>query len=214
MSSVHSISAMDISPACSPKTALSQIPSNQLILNAFQQQQELLSNMLFSAPGRQEFSLLNKNPLSDENELNSNSMCLFSTVLSDNHIQAFPDDSACIRQRTVNKVESVPSVVDSKSTTKTCESKSSRQGFSKFLLSLPLLLCFIYVTVQYFNTPLIILPRASSWQNASEYLTQNLIGQDQGLREFKDAMDKHKNFSIVLIEVIVHYDNHLKYFPF
>ena len=209
MNSVHSISAMDISPACSPKTALSSIPSNHLILNAFQQQQELLSNMLFSAPSRQDFSLPNKNPISEEHELNSNSMCLFSTVLSDNHVQAFPDDSTCIRQRTVNKVESVPSVVDSMPTTKTCESKSSRQGFSKLLLSIPLLICFVYLTVQYFNTPLIVLPRASSWQNASEYLTQNLIGQDQGLKEFKDAMDKHKNFSIVLIEVMIHYDNHL-----
>ncbi|CAF0789967.1 unnamed protein product [Adineta ricciae] len=200
MNSVHSISAMDISPACSPKSALSPIPSNHLILNAFQQQQELLSNMLFSAPSRQDFSISNKNPISEEHELNSNSMCLFSTVLSDNHGQAFPDDTTCIRQRTVTKVESVPTVVDSMPTAKTCGSKSPRQGFSKLLLSIPLLICFIYLTVQYFNTPLIVLPRASSWQNASEYLTQNLIGQDQGLREFKDAMDKHKNFSIVLIE--------------
>ncbi|UJR23485.1 hypothetical protein I4U23_026484 [Adineta vaga] len=199
MNSVHNISAMDISPASSPRTALNPISSNHLLLNAFHQQQELLSNVLFNAPTRHEFSLLNKKPISDENDFNNSSMCLFTTVLTDNNIQPILNESHHIRQRVVN-TESVQSVIEQpKPMPKKSESNSSRSGFSKFLLSIPFLLLFTYLIVQYFNTPL-VLPRSSNWQNASEYLTKHLIGQDQGLKEFKDAMDKHKNFSIVLIE--------------
>lgn len=187
MNSVHSISAMDISPASSPKITINQIPPNHLLLNAFQQQQELLSNMLFST------SHINKNPISDEYDNNSKSACLYSTVLTEN----IPDETNQLRQRIITAEP-----VESTSTIKQPPSDSSGRSFSKILLLIPIVLLIIYLTTQYFHTS-VILPRSSSWQNASEYLTNNLIGQDQGLQEFKEAMEKHKNFSVVLIEVMI-----------
>jgi len=189
MNSVHSISAMDISPASSPKITINQMPPNDLLLNAFQQQQELLSNMLFST------SHINKNPISDEYDNNSKSVCLYSTVLTEN----IPDETNQLRQRIITAEP-----VESTSTIKQSPSNSSGRSFSKILLLIPIVLLIIYLTTQYFHTS-VILPGSSSWQNASEYLTNNLIGQDQGLQEFKEAMEKHKNFSIVLIEVMIEF---------
>jgi hypothetical protein len=198
MNSVHNISAMDISPASSPIMAINPIPSNHLLLNAFQQQQELLSNILFNT------SNINKHPISDEYENNSKSLCLYSTVLTDNNdeikSQIIPDESNQFRQRIIK--ESIPSIIEPIPIIKKSESNSSQRSFNKTLLFIPILLFVIYFIVQYLNTS-IVLPRSSNWSNASEYLIQNLIGQDQGLQEFKDTMEKHKNFSIVLIEVII-----------
>ncbi|CAF0749909.1 unnamed protein product [Adineta steineri] len=193
MNSVHSISAMDISPATSPKMTLNPIPSNHLLLNAFQQQQESLSNMLFSV----ERQIINKNPIPDDYDNNSNSLCLYTTVLTDNNIQTNPEESNQPRQRI--KVEPVSTVVDSNPVINKTELKSSRKSISKLIFLIPLLFLILYIIVQHKNTSS-ILPRTSNWQNASEYLSKNLIGQDQGLEQFKDAMVKHKNFSIVIIE--------------
>lgn len=197
MNSVHSISAMDISPPCSPTMALPPIPSNQYLLNTFTQHQELLSNMLSRAPNRNDHSLINTYPPSDDNENHSNSLCLFTTVLTENTTTPpMPDESNHVRQRVVT-ANPVPASTDSQSVLK---KRDSRSSFSKLMFTLPLLLLVTYLTVQYLRKPLAP-PRASNLQNASDYLAQNLIGQEQALREFKDAMDKHKNFSIVLIEV-------------
>jgi hypothetical protein len=205
MNSVHSTSAMDISPASSPIMAINPIPSNHLLLNAFQQQQELLSNILVNA------SNINKHLISDEYENNSKSLCLYSTVLTDNNdeikSQIIPDESNQFRQRIIK--ESIPSIIEPIPIIKKPESNSSQRSFNKTLLFIPILLFVIYFIVQHLNTS-IVLPRSSNWQNASEYLIQNLIGQDQGLQEFKDTMEKHKNFSIVLIEVIIDFYKYLK----
>jgi hypothetical protein len=209
MNSVHSISAMDISPVSSPKLAMNPIPSNHVLLNAFHHQQELLSNILFTAPNLNDYQATNRNLIPDEYDSNSKSLCLYSTVLTDNNdginSQNIPDESNQLRQRIIT--ESIPSVVEPSSTIKKSESNVSRRSFSKILLFIPILLLITYLTVQYLH-PSISLPRSSNWQNASEYLTNHLIGQDQGLQEFKDAMEKHKNFSIVLIEVIINLNQH------
>jgi hypothetical protein len=205
MNSVHSISAMDISPASSPKTTINPIPSNPLLLNAFQQQQELLSNILFNASNMNDYQLMNRNLISDEYDNNSKSVCLYSTVLTENNdgitSQIIPDESNQLRERIIIK-ESIPSIVEP-----TPIIKKSGRSFNKIVLFIPILLLIAYLIVQYLNTS-VILSRSSNWQNASEYLTKNLIGQDQGLQEFKDAMEKHKNFSIVLIEVIIDFYRH------
>jgi len=104
-----------------------------------------------------------------------------------------PNETNKLRQRIIP--ESVSSVVEPTPII----IKKSERSFSKILFLIPILILIIYLTNQYLNTS-IILPRSYNWQNASEYLTKNLIGQDQGLQQFKDAMKEHKNFSIVLIE--------------
>jgi hypothetical protein len=209
MSSVHSISAMDISPASSPSTAINPIPSNHLLLNAFHQQQELLSNILLNASNINDYQSMNKNLISDEYDSNSKSICLYSTVLTDNNDEIkspiIPNQSNQLRQRIIT--ESISSIVEPTLSIKKSESNSSRQSFNKILFFIPILLFISYLIAQHFNTST-ILPRSSNWQNASEYLTQHLIGQDQGLQEFKDAMENHKNFSIVLIEVIIDFYRH------
>ncbi|CAF3426513.1 unnamed protein product [Rotaria sp. Silwood1] len=202
MNSVHSISAMDISPASSPISTINPIPSNHLLLNAFQQQQELLSNILFNGPNMNDYRSINKNPMSNEHEHNdSKSLCLFSTVLSDSSsemkTQNISDEPNQLRQRIIK--ESIPSVVNSISPKKKSETNSSRRSFTTIFLSIPILLLIIYFIVQHSNTS-IILPRSTNWQNASEYLMKNLVGQDQGLEQFKDAMKNHKNFTVVIIE--------------
>lgn len=201
MNSVHSISAMDISPASSPRTAMNAIPSNPFVLNAFHHQHELLSNMLFNRVDMHEHPIINKNPLSDEYDTNSKSVCLYSTVLTENNdiipTQILPDESNQIRQRIV--VAPVSSVVDS--TPINSQSVPSKRSAQKMiLLIIPIVLFIVYLTVQLFDKP-ILLPRVSHWKNASEYLTKNLIGQEQGLQEFQQAIENHKNFSIVLLEV-------------
>jgi len=209
MSSVHSISAMDISPASSPSTAINPIPSNHLLLNAFHQQQELLSNILLNASNMNDYQSMNKNLISDEYDSNSKSICLYSTVLTDNNDEIkspiIPNQSNQLRQRIIT--ESISSVLEPTLSIKKPESNSSRQSFNKILFFIPILLFITFLIAQYFNTST-ILPRSSNWQNASEYLTQHLIGQDQGLQEFKDAMENHKNFSIALIEVIIDFYRH------
>ena len=201
MNSVHSISAMDISPASSPRTTMNTIPPNPSVLSAFQQQQELLFNMLSNRVDMSDYPLINKNPLSDEYENQSKSVCLYSTVLTENNepIQSpiLPDESNQLRQRMITA--SVPSVIESPSTHS--QSVPSKRSFQKIaLLLIPIVLFIIYLMTQSFYRP-ILLPRASHWQNASEYLTKNLIGQEQGLQEFKETVEKHKNFSIVLLQV-------------
>jgi hypothetical protein len=191
MNSFNNISAMDISPASSPKTAMDPIPSNHLVLNAFQQQQELLSNISFNPP--------NINRIPDEYENNSKSLCLYSTVLTDNNDQNIPNETNQIRKRIITESLSTVNELIHRS-----ESKSSRRLFNKTFLLIPIAIIIVYFIAQYFNTS-IVLPRSSNWQNASEYLTKNLIGQDHGLEQFKDAMEKHKNFSIVIIEVTIHF---------
>jgi len=212
MNSVHSISAMDISPASSPRMVINPIPSNPLLLNAFQQQQELLSNILFNAPNIKDYQSINKHLIPDEYEDNSKSLCLYSTVLTDNNdgikLQIIPDESNQVRQRIIVE-PTIPSVIEPKPIIKKAESNTSQRSFSKTFLFIPILLFVIYYIVQHLNTST-ILPRSSNWQNASEYLTKNLIGQDQGLQEFKDTMEKHKNFSVVLIEVIIDFYRYSK----
>ncbi|CAF5209077.1 unnamed protein product, partial [Rotaria magnacalcarata] len=75
MSSVHSISAMDISPASSPRNAMNQFPSDHLLVNTFQQQQQSLSNILFSEPNINDYPLINKNLISYEHDDTSNAYC-------------------------------------------------------------------------------------------------------------------------------------------
>ena len=151
---------------------------------------------------------MNKNLIPDEYDSNSKSICLYSTVLTDNNdvikLQINPNEVDQLRQRVIKEFVSAAAETPSPPlpTIKTSESNSSRKSFSKILLFIPIVLFITYLIVQYLNTS-IILPRSSNWQNASEYLTKNLIGQDQGLQEFKDTMEKHKNFSVVLIEVII-----------
>lgn len=195
MNSVHSISAMDISPASSPRMALNAIPSSHLLLNAFHQQHELLSNILFS-PSQ---AIINRNPLSNDGDMNSKSMCLYSTVLTENNdgiqTQILPDESNQLRQRVNPPI--VPSTIESSAI-----KPQSKRSFQKLvLLIIPMLFFIAYLISQVFHTP-ILQPRVSHWQNASDYLMKNLIGQEQGLQEFKQAVEKHKNFSIVLIEVM------------
>jgi hypothetical protein len=206
MNSVHSTSAMDISPASSPRSALNPISSNHLLLSAFQQQQQSLTNILFSASNKNDYSLINQNRIPDEHDSNSKSLCLYTTVLTDNNLdnqsQTITNESNQLRQRIIT--EPVSSIVKP---IKRSESNSSRQSFSKILLLIPMLIFIIYFIVQHLNTSF-VQPRSSNWRNASEYLTKNLIGQDQGLEEFKDAMEKHKNFSIVIIEVISNLNRH------
>ncbi|CAF0888647.1 unnamed protein product [Rotaria sordida] len=202
MNSVHNISAMDISPASSPISAINPISSNHLLLNAFQQQQELLSNILLNEPNMNDYRPINKNPISYEHDHNNSKSCgLFSTVLSDNSdeikTQNISDESNQLRQRIIT--ESIPSIVDSIPTIKKSQSSSSQRSSMKIFLFIPILILITYLIVQHLNTS-IVLPRSTNWQNASEYLTKNLIGQDQGLEQFKDAMNKHKNFTIVIIE--------------
>ncbi len=189
MNSVHSISAMDISPASSPKTALSPIGPNHLLLNAFHQQQQSLANILCNSP------YINR---IQDNE-NSKSLCLFSTILTDNNDQNTSDETNQIRKRIVIP-ESVSSVNEPSPTINKSESNSSRRLFNKTFLLIPILIILTFFITQYLN-PSNILPRSSNWQNASEYLSKNLIGQDHGLEQFKDVMEKHKNFSVVIIEV-------------
>lgn len=202
MNSVHSVSAMDISPASSPRMPLHPISSNHYVLNAFQQQQESLSNILLNSSNLHDYPLNNKTNIQDDYDMNSKSICLYSTVLTDNNDinkspPIIPEETNQLRQRIVT--ESVPTNVESISTI-----KRTSKSFNKLFLCIPIILCIVYFTMQHMNTS-IILPRSSNWQNASEYLTENLIGQDQGLHEFKDAMEKHKNFSIVLIEVMIYF---------
>ncbi|CAF3638584.1 unnamed protein product, partial [Rotaria sp. Silwood2] len=77
---------MDISPASSPIGTINSIPSNHSLLNAFQQQQQLLSNILFNVPNMNDYRPINESPNPYEHDHNdSKSLCLFSTVLSDNN---------------------------------------------------------------------------------------------------------------------------------
>ena len=203
MNSVHSISAMDISPASSPRTAMNAIPSNHFLLNAFHQQHELLSNVLLNPIVIHDKPIINKNPLSDDYDMNSKSMCLYSTVLTENNddgiqTQFLPDESNQLRQRMVPTA--VSSSIESPSIK--LQSTSSKRSFQKLsLLIIPIVFLVAYLISQFFHTP-ILQPRVSHWQNASEYLMKNLVGQEQGLQEFQQAIEKHKNFSIVLIEVM------------
>ncbi|CAF4535049.1 unnamed protein product [Rotaria sp. Silwood2] len=202
MNSVHSISAMDISPASSPIGTINSIPSNHSLLNAFQQQQQLLSNILFNVPNMNDYRPINESPNPYEHDHNdSKSLCLFSTVLSDNNgeikTQNSLDEPTQLRQRIIT--ESIPSVVDSIPIIKRSESNTSRRSFTKIFLFISIVLLITYLIVQYLNTS-IVLPHSTNWQNTTEYLTKNIIGQDQGLEQFKDAMKNHKNFSVVIIE--------------
>ncbi|CAF3332469.1 unnamed protein product [Rotaria socialis] len=197
MSSVHSISAMDISPASSPRNAMNQFPLNHLLVNTFQQQQQSLSNILFSEPNMNDYPPINENPMSNEHDDNSKAYCLFSSILTENNgdirSPIITDESNQLRQRIIT--EPNPSIGDAVPIIK----KSSQRSCYKIFLFIPIMICIIYSMSQYFNTS-VILPRSTSWQNASEYLAKNLIGQEQGLEQFNDAMEKHKNLTIVLIE--------------
>lgn len=192
MNSVHSISAMDISPASSPRTALNPLPSNPIVLNAFQHQQQSLSNMLFNSP------LLNKNPFADDGDLNSRSF-LYSTVLNENTDMiippVLPDENNQIRQRIIT-TEPIVSTPPPPTVLKTTTGQSSK----KFLFYIPLIVGVIYLFFLRKHS-VVSQPRQSNWHNASEYLTKNLLGQEQALEQFKQTMNTHKNFSVVLIEV-------------
>lgn len=193
MNSVHSISAMDISPASSPRTAVNPLPSNPIVLNAFQHQQQSLSNMLFNSPS------LNKNPFVDDGDLNSRSF-LYSTVLNENTDMiippvVIPDESNQIRQRIIT-TEPIVSPTPTVPKTTTTTGQSSK----KFLFYIPLIVGIIYLLFLRGHS-VVSQPRQSNWHNASEYLTKNLLGQEQALEQFKQTMTTHKNFSVVLIEV-------------
>ena len=203
MNSADSTSAMDISPASSPASLISPIPSNRSVLNKFQQQQELLSNILVSVSYVNDYQSINTNIIPNENDNNLRRLDLLPTLLKDdsNGIKStnILEESDQLRQRIIT--ESVPSMNETASTIRKSHSKSSRLSCRKIIFFIPILIYIVYIIVQYWNTS-IVLPRPSSWQNASEYLTKNLIGQDQALKEFKNVMEKHKNFTIVIIEVI------------
>lgn len=207
MDSVHSTSAMDISPASSPIHLINAISSDPLLLNAFQQQQrKLLQNILLNEPNLNDYRNMNINPVSYEPDDNSKSFCRFTTVLTENNDDIIPanhmDETNRIRQRIIP--EPISPIVEYIPTVEKLESKSSGKSCSKIFLFIPILMLIIYVAVQHMNKS-VILPRSTNWQNASEYLSKHLVGQELPLEQFKDTMEKHKNFSIILIEVIINY---------
>jgi hypothetical protein len=206
MNSVHSISAMDISPASSPMSSIHPIPSNHVILNTFQQQQELISNIIFNSPKINEYQSTNKKLIPDEHDRNPKGVCLFSTTFTNDEdeikLQNTLDETKQIRQRI--PAEAVPSVAEPASPTEKSQPNVPKRPFNQNLFLVPVLIFMTYLIAQYLNTS-IVQPRSTNWQNASEYLRKNLIGQDQGLDDFKEAVDNHNNFSIVLIEVNIRF---------
>lgn len=212
MNSAHSVSAMDmdISPASSPRLPLNPITPNPYLINTFQYQQELLANILLNQPNINDYSIRKQTHIQDDDfDVNSKSTCLYSTVLTENNDEnksppIIPEETNQIRQRIISESIPTATIVEP-----TLIKKKSSRSFSKILLFIPIVLSIIYFLIQYMNKSIII-PRSSNWQNASEYLTQNLIGQDQGLNELNDTMKKHKNFSIILIEVIINFNTYFK----
>ena len=203
MNSTDNTSAMDISPASTPTSPINPIPFNRSVLNTFQQQQESLSNVLCSVSCMNDYQSINTNIILNENDSDLKRTCLLPTILKDNNNEinsiTILEESDQLRQRIIT--ESVPSTIKTASTITKHHPDSCRLSCSKIIFFLPILIFSVYIIVQYWNTS-IVLPRSSSWQNASNYITKNLIGQDQALEEFKDVVEKHKNFTIVIIEVI------------
>ena len=109
------------------------------------------------------------------------------------------DHSNQLRQRIAQEL--IPSInLESIEITKKSQSNSSQRSCYKNLLIMPIFIFTIYFLIQYMNTS-VVPSRTSNWHNASEYLTKNLIGQDQPLKEFKHMMEQHKNFTIIVLEV-------------
>ena len=186
MNSVHSVSAMDISPASSPKLFMASIPPNHLVLNTFQQQHELLSNALFTT-----------SQVHDHHRPLNNGLPTAFT----NQIDDLPEETNQIRQRIV-ETESILSPVQETVVTSKSQPKSSVRLLSQILSLISVSLLFIYLAAHYSSAPITI-ARSTHWQNASDYLIKHLIGQEQGLVEFKGAMKNHRNVSIVLIAVTI-----------
>ena len=169
MNSVHSISAMDISPACSPTQP---VPSNSSVLTAFQHQQQVLSSTLFSTT----------KPASEVDE-----RPIFSTLN-----KTFEETNQ-LRQRIVtDPLASLP-----ETETQTMPKKTSANKMFLVVLVVPLLIYFL----GYFRATPVLLSQKSAIQNATEYLRGHLIGQDKALQAFESALEKHKNFSMILIQV-------------
>lgn len=199
MNSVHSISAMDISPASSPTTSMQPYPTNQYLINAFQQQQQRLLSDFLTAPKLTE----QKHIHSDEQDQHSQGLGLFSSARGNQTINEMrspvvPDESNELRKRiTTDPLASVP---DSTPNTKQLESTSPRRPLGRISMLLLLTVLIPYLTVSYLSPPVAI-HRSTNWQNASDYLSKHLIGQEQGLRDFQEAINEHINFSVVLVEV-------------
>ena len=200
MNSVHSVSAMDISPASSPIMSVQACPLNQFVMNALIQQQKALPDRL-TAPKLSEQKLIH----SDEQDQHSQGLGLFSSTRGNQMFQEMrspvvPDESNELRQR-IN-TDPLSSVVDSTPSAKQLESTSTRRPLGRIAMLLLLTVLIPYLTVSYLSSPVAI-HRSTNWQNASDYLSEHLIGQEQGLRDFQEAINKHINFSVVLMEVIL-----------
>ena len=199
MNSVHSISAMDISPASSPATSMQPFPSNHNLINAFQQQQQKLLLDYFPPPKLTEYKPVH----SDNDDPSAQVLGLVFATRTNQTVNEIispvsPEESNRCRQRIVT--DPLSSVLEDTPSTKQSESTSSRRPLIRVAILILLMVLIPYLTVSYF-TPSIELHRSTNWQNATEYLSKHLIGQEQGLREFQETMDKHINFSVVLIEV-------------
>lgn len=164
MNSVHSISAMDISPASSPIVATNSAPLNSSVLTAFQHQQQLLSNVLFS-------TTKTSNTIEESNE---------------------------IRQRIVT--DPLATISETKTEIK-IEIKPKKTSTTKMFLPFGLVVVVLLYFFAFSSTKLSIVSEKSTLKNVTDYLHEHLFGQEKGLQAFENALAKHKNFSVILIEV-------------
>ena len=165
---------------------MTSILPNSLVLNTFQQQHELLSNALFTTTQVNEH----------HRPLNNGLSTAFTSPINE-----IPEETNQVRQR-VLETESISPSPQETITTPKPQPKSSVRLRSQILALISTSLLFIYLAAHYSSTSISIV-RSTHWQNASDYLIHHLIGQEQGLLEFKGAMESHRNVSIVLIEVTI-----------